>query len=80
MAISSRVEMHALLMLSPALALAVQTLTGISHPEKPEYLHLGALLLMTANIILTLRAATRSRRGRPQARQATTPGTRRLTR
>ena len=75
MAISSRMEMHTLLMLAPALALAVQTLTGVSHPQKPEYLYLGATLLIAANLLLSLRAATRTKRGKPKARQATTPGT-----
>ena len=59
MAISSRMELHAIMMLLPVLTVAVQLATGVSRTQRPEYLVLGSLLLIAANVLLTLLSMAR---------------------
>ena len=59
MAISSRMELHAILMLLPVITVAAQIITGVSRTQRPEYLVLGSLLLIAANVLLTLRSMQR---------------------
>ena len=67
MAVSSRMELHAILMLLPVITVAVQILTGVSRTQRPEYLVLGSLLLIAANILLTLRSMRRPKVRLPAA-------------